>query len=128
MHEKLEMLRGYTIALRQNEACRCAKRFKGCQVEAEKSCELSKIIKYFWWLVIYLQSFFFIKPLKFCELSRISHEVGWKYQDVIATLEEKRKVKSKLFYTKKQREMVNISFHLEFFSVFDFNLILLFNQ
>ena len=59
MHEKLEMLRGYTIALRQNEACRCAKRFKGCQVEAEKSCELSKIIKYFWWLVIYLQSFFY---------------------------------------------------------------------
>jgi len=46
-----------------------------------------------------------LKPRRaFCELSRISHEVGWKYQDVIATLEQKRKVKSKLFYNKKQRE------------------------
>jgi large subunit ribosomal protein L13Ae len=47
-----------------------------------------------------------LKPRRaFCEVSRISHEVGWRYQDVIATLEEKRKVKSKLFYTKKQRDM-----------------------
>ncbi|RNA37102.1 60S ribosomal L13A [Brachionus plicatilis] len=45
-----------------------------------------------------------LKPRRtFCELSRISHEVGWKYQDVIATLEAKRKVKSKIFYNKKQR-------------------------
>jgi len=46
-----------------------------------------------------------LKPRRaFCEISRISHEVGWKYQNVIATLEEKRKVKSKLFHTKKQKE------------------------
>lgn len=46
-----------------------------------------------------------LKPRRaFCELSRISHEVGWKYQDVIKTLEAKRKVKSKLFYDKKQKD------------------------
>ena len=46
-----------------------------------------------------------LKPRRdYCELSRISHEVGWKYQEVIATLEEKRKAKSKIFYVKKQRE------------------------
>ena len=49
---------------------------------------------------------------QFCELSRISHEVGWKYQDVVATLETKRKVKSKLFYDKKQREVVSGHFWL----------------
>jgi len=47
-----------------------------------------------------------LKPRRaFCELSRISHEVGWRYQDVVATLETKRKAKSKLFYTKKQNEL-----------------------
>jgi hypothetical protein len=45
--------------------------------------------------------------LKYCELSRISHEVGWKYQDVIETLEKKRKIKSKLFYNRKQRDLVS---------------------
>lgn len=50
-----------------------------------------------------------LKPRRaFCELSRISHEVGWKYQDVVATLEQKRKVKSHLFYTRKQASAVNI--------------------
>ncbi len=35
-----------------------------------------------------------LKPRRaLCELSRISHEAGWKYQDVIATLEQKLKVK-----------------------------------
>lgn len=52
-----------------------------------------------------------LKPRRaFCELSRISHEVGWKYQDVIATLEQKRKVKSNLFYVRKLREAVSIVF------------------
>merc|ERR1712141_536731 len=27
---------------------------------------------------------------KFCSLGRLSHEVGWKYQDVVSTLEAKR--------------------------------------
>merc|ERR1711911_501931 len=32
---------------------------------------------------------------------RISHEVGWKYQDVIETLENKRKLKASVAYGKK---------------------------
>merc|ERR1712141_405488 len=43
---------------------------------------------------------------KFCHLGRLSHEVGWKYQNVIATLEKKRKVKSKRYYTQKKHEIV----------------------
>merc|ERR1712020_298124 len=38
---------------------------------------------------------------KYCSLGRLSHDVGWKYQDVIATLEAKRKVKSEAFRKKK---------------------------
>jgi large subunit ribosomal protein L13Ae len=37
---------------------------------------------------------------KYCSLGRLSHEVGWKYQDVVATLEAKRKVKAETFHTK----------------------------
>jgi len=39
---------------------------------------------------------------KYCTLGRISHEVGWKYQDVIATLEAKRKIKASVAYGKKK--------------------------
>lgn len=47
-----------------------------------------------------------LKPRRtFCELSRISAEVGWKYQDVVATLEVKRKAKSNVFYNRKLREL-----------------------
>jgi large subunit ribosomal protein L13Ae len=43
-----------------------------------------------------------LKPRrKYCSLSRISHEVGWKYQDVVATLEKRRKLKSSAFYKRK---------------------------
>jgi len=38
---------------------------------------------------------------KFCQLGRLSHEVGWKYQQVVSTLEARRKVKSSRFYKKK---------------------------
>merc|ERR1712055_1276623 len=38
---------------------------------------------------------------KFCNLGRLSHEVGWKYQGVVATLEVKRKAKSAVFYKTK---------------------------
>ena len=31
----------------------------------------------------------------------MSHDVGWKYQDVVATLEAKRKVKSEAYHKKK---------------------------
>merc|ERR1711988_1128117 len=43
-----------------------------------------------------------LKPgRKFCSLGRSSHDVGWKYQDVVATLEAKRIVKSEAFHKKK---------------------------
>merc|ERR1712226_1707374 len=38
---------------------------------------------------------------KYCSLGRLSHEVGWKYQDVVATLEAKLKVKSEGFHKKQ---------------------------
>ncbi|XP_023219021.1 60S ribosomal protein L13a-like [Centruroides sculpturatus] len=41
---------------------------------------------------------------KYCTLSRLSHEVGWKYQNVIATLEMKRKAKSAIYYSKKKHD------------------------
>ncbi|KAM4664978.1 large ribosomal subunit protein uL13 [Discoglossus pictus] len=44
-----------------------------------------------------------LKPTrKFAFLGRLAHEVGWKYQAVTATLEEKRKEKSKIHYEKKK--------------------------
>jgi large subunit ribosomal protein L13Ae len=43
-----------------------------------------------------------LKPRrKYCQLSRLSHEVGWKYQEVVATLEKRRKLKSSAFYKRK---------------------------
>merc|ERR1712046_493435 len=38
---------------------------------------------------------------KYCSLGRLSHEVGWKYQDIVAALEAKRKVKGEAFYKAK---------------------------
>jgi len=35
---------------------------------------------------------------RYCTLGRIAHEMGWKYQDVVKTLEEKRKVKGKAYF------------------------------
>lgn len=44
-----------------------------------------------------------LKPRrKYCQLGRLSHEVGWKYQTVVATLEKRRKLKSSLYYKKKK--------------------------
>nr|XP_042130573.1 60S ribosomal protein L13a-like [Peromyscus maniculatus bairdii] len=45
-----------------------------------------------------------LKPTrKFACLGCVAHEVGWKYQAVTDTLEEKRKEKAKIHYqTKKQ--------------------------
>merc|ERR1719208_588914 len=40
---------------------------------------------------------------KFCTVGRISHEVGWKYQGVVSTLEARRKVKAKEFYDRKKQ-------------------------
>jgi len=44
-----------------------------------------------------------LKPRrKFCTVGRLAHEVGWQYQDVVKTLEEKRKVKSAAHYERKK--------------------------
>ncbi|KAK2085531.1 60S ribosomal protein L13A [Saguinus oedipus] len=42
---------------------------------------------------------------KFAYLGRLAHEVGWKYQAVTATLEEKRKEKVKIHCRKKKELM-----------------------
>ncbi|XP_075405058.1 large ribosomal subunit protein uL13-like [Tenrec ecaudatus] len=42
---------------------------------------------------------------KFAYLDRLTHEVGWKYQAVTATLEEKRKEKAKIHDRKQQQLM-----------------------
>ncbi|KAF3808060.1 60S ribosomal protein L16 [Colletotrichum gloeosporioides] len=39
---------------------------------------------------------------KFCTVGRLSHEVGWKYQDVVARLEERRKAKGAAYYERKK--------------------------
>merc|ERR1719249_446382 len=41
---------------------------------------------------------------KYCSLDRLAHEVGWKYQGVVATLEAKRKVKSEEYYKRKKAD------------------------
>lgn len=44
-----------------------------------------------------------LKPgRKYCTLGRLGHEFGWKYQDVVARLEERRKVKGKAYYERKR--------------------------
>ncbi|ORY03623.1 60S ribosomal protein L16 [Basidiobolus meristosporus CBS 931.73] len=44
-----------------------------------------------------------LKPgRKYTTISRLSSEVGWKYEDVVKKLEEKRKVKSKAYYERKK--------------------------
>ena len=59
-----------------------------------------------------------LKPRRrFCVLNRLSHEVGWKYQGVISTLENRRKVRSSLFYKKKLQEKVGKSFGRFFISI-----------
>ncbi|GAB1599717.1 60S ribosomal protein L13a-like [Argonauta hians] len=46
-----------------------------------------------------------LKPgRKFCDLNRLAHEVGWKYQPVIASLEAKRKAKCSVFVGKARSE------------------------
>merc|ERR1712149_96725 len=42
---------------------------------------------------------------EFAPVGRLAHETGWKYQDVIATLEAKRKAKAGLYWENKQRKV-----------------------
>ncbi|KAF2091943.1 AMP dependent synthetase and ligase [Saccharata proteae CBS 121410] len=45
-----------------------------------------------------------LKPgRKYCTVGRLSHEFGWKYQDVVARLEERRKVKGAAYYERKKQ-------------------------
>nr|AGH70161.1 60S ribosomal protein L13a [Placozoa sp. H4] len=45
-----------------------------------------------------------LKPRrKFTVLGKLSGEVGWKYGEIISTLEEKRKAKAKAFYEHKRK-------------------------
>jgi len=39
---------------------------------------------------------------KYCVVGRLSHEVGWKYQDTVAMLEERRKAKGLAYYEHKK--------------------------
>ncbi|KAK6836199.1 ribosomal protein L16- L13 family [Apiospora arundinis] len=39
---------------------------------------------------------------KYCLVGRLSHENGWKYQDVVERLEERRKAKSAAYYERKK--------------------------
>lgn len=50
----------------------------------------------------YQHFFFFFSSCQFAVLGRLAHEVGWKYQAITATLEEKRKEKAKIRYGKKK--------------------------
>lgn len=42
---------------------------------------------------------------KYTVLKRISSEFGWKYEDVVSRLEEKRIAKSKAYYQEKQKAL-----------------------
>ena len=49
-----------------------------------------------------------LKPGRnYCRLGDLSHEFGWKYQQVVSTLEEKRKVLSKAYYEKMKETRKN---------------------
>ncbi|KAK9351415.1 ribosomal protein L13 domain-containing protein [Lipomyces doorenjongii] len=51
-----------------------------------------------------------LKPgRKYTTVGRLSHEVGWKYQDVVSRLEERRKVKSAAYYAKKKTEAAKLA-------------------
>ncbi|CUS12818.1 unnamed protein product [Tuber aestivum] len=51
-----------------------------------------------------------LKPgRKYCTVGRLSHEVGWKYQDVVERLEEKRKAKSAAFYARKKAHVKKLA-------------------
>ena len=64
-------------------------------------------------LASFSYSFVSPSPPQFAYLGRLAHEVGWKYQAVTATLEEKRKEKAKIHYRKKKQLMVRAGLRLE---------------
>ncbi|KAM3415725.1 hypothetical protein BST61_g9239 [Cercospora zeina] len=51
-----------------------------------------------------------LKPgRKYCTVGRLGHEFGWKYQDVVERLEERRKVKGQAYYEKKKAARAKIT-------------------
>ncbi|ORY82137.1 60S ribosomal protein L13/L16 [Protomyces lactucae-debilis] len=50
-----------------------------------------------------------LKPgRKYCTVGRLSHEVGWRYADVVSKLEERRKVKSAAAYAIKKAKITKV--------------------
>lgn len=47
---------------------------------------------------------------KYCEVGRLSHEVGWHYQDVVKNLERKRKAKAHVLTAHNKKLRVIIRF------------------
>merc|ERR1712224_312990 len=43
---------------------------------------------------------------KFCTVGRLSHEMGWKYKDVVEKLEAKRCVRAKKYYANKKKAVL----------------------
>ncbi|ESO87290.1 hypothetical protein LOTGIDRAFT_183721 [Lottia gigantea] len=41
---------------------------------------------------------------KYCELNRISSEIGWKYSHVIETMEQRRKTRSSQYFSQKKNQ------------------------
>lgn len=48
--------------------------------------------------------------MQYCHVGRLSNEVGWKYQDVVRTLENKRRVKTILNI--KKRNNLKVCFYI----------------
>lgn len=61
---------------------------------------------------------------KFCQIGRLSHEVGWHYQDVVKNLERKRKANARLLISHNKKLNVSFFFTLNFKFVFFTNLFL----
>ncbi|XP_058537246.1 putative ribosomal protein uL13-like [Ochotona princeps] len=91
------MIQGTRLSWRGQTALECLKVFNGIPPPYDKKKRMVvpaalKVVR--------------LKPTrKFAYLGRLAHEVGWKYQAVTATLEEKRKEKAKMHYCKKQQLM-----------------------
>ena len=101
-----------TILTSQDLSTKFQNEFPGFPFSSTNKTDLHDITEIF--LIVALntiQMFFYINGqfwlfifcfFQFCDLNRLSHEVGWKYQKVVSTLEARRKVKSKKFYERKK--------------------------
>lgn len=91
---------------RGKEALKRFKAFEGCPPPYDKRKRL---------VVPTAMRVMCLKPGRsFCHLGRLSHEVGWKYKDVVRALETKRKVKAVLSIRKRNSLKVFTVFFLDF--------------